>query len=190
METIKCRVQGPREAGLSNVTLTTTYGRAMTMYWVCSWYCMERTSTSWQWYLGRPAVPYMFETLASVRGVYPPQGSITGGTLLTIVGSGFPPGISGGKIQVRVGGVPCALVSVVPSRIECTLPLLLSSSNSSSNNSLDAARAQHTHHVYGSSGFHAGLRGATHIRSTGQALPVDSMSVAQGDWKLNNQVHD
>lgn len=47
-----------------------------------------------------------------------PSGSVLGGTVLQIDGNGFPPV----NTTVKVGGVPCFILSVTPGSIQCVTP--------------------------------------------------------------------
>ncbi|XP_076610974.1 PKHD1 like 1, tandem duplicate 1 [Chaetodon auriga] len=60
----------------------------------------------------------MFQTFAEVTGVSPSQGSVMGGTLLTVHGRFFDQ--TDRPARVLVGGLPCQIQSVSDDRITCT----------------------------------------------------------------------
>uniref|UniRef100_A0A669C1W9 PKHD1 like 1, tandem duplicate 1 n=1 Tax=Oreochromis niloticus TaxID=8128 RepID=A0A669C1W9_ORENI len=59
----------------------------------------------------------MFQTFAEVTGVFPSEGSIMGGTLLTVQGRFFDE--TDQPARVLVGGLPCEVQSVDDDRITC-----------------------------------------------------------------------
>ncbi|MCJ8746157.1 hypothetical protein PDJAM_G00138700 [Pangasius djambal] len=62
----------------------------------------------------------MFQTYAEVTGVYPSQGGMLGGTLLTIQGNYFDQ--TDGPAMVLVGGQECAVQNVTDETIICATP--------------------------------------------------------------------
>ncbi|KAK2836335.1 hypothetical protein Q7C36_014204 [Tachysurus vachellii] len=62
----------------------------------------------------------MFQTYAEVTGVYPSQGSMLGGTLLTIQGNYFDQ--TDQPVKVLVGGLECSVQSVTDETIICATP--------------------------------------------------------------------
>ncbi|XP_072104046.1 PKHD1 like 1, tandem duplicate 1 [Mobula birostris] len=60
---------------------------------------------------------FTFTYELEVAGISPSTGSAEGGTVLTISGSGFPPGAT-----VLVGKKPCRLLTLSPSEVTCSTP--------------------------------------------------------------------
>ncbi|CAJ1082786.1 fibrocystin-L-like [Xyrichtys novacula] len=59
----------------------------------------------------------MFQSFAEVTGVSPPQGSVMGGTLLTIEGRFFDE--TNSRARVLTGGLPCDVLNVSDDKITC-----------------------------------------------------------------------
>ncbi|XP_030597029.1 PKHD1 like 1, tandem duplicate 1 [Archocentrus centrarchus] len=59
----------------------------------------------------------MFQTFAEVTGVFPSEGSVMGGTLLTVQGRFFDE--TDQPARVLVGGLPCEIQSVAANQITC-----------------------------------------------------------------------
>uniref|UniRef100_A0A3B4U1D6 PKHD1 like 1, tandem duplicate 2 n=1 Tax=Seriola dumerili TaxID=41447 RepID=A0A3B4U1D6_SERDU len=70
----------------------------------------------------------MFQTFAEVTGVSPSNGSVVGGTLLTVHGRFFDQ--TDRPARVLVGGLPCEIQSVSDVRITCRTPERLISNDS------------------------------------------------------------
>ena len=69
----------------------------------------------------RTTRPYMYQTYPEVTSVSPSNGSVAGGTLVTIVGRGFPSldlGL-GDTLAVRLYGVPCTVLSSNHTTVTC-----------------------------------------------------------------------
>ena len=73
--------------------------------------------------------PTFFLTAATNGNVSPTSGSLLGGTLLTITGSGFSYVPS--HVDVQIGGAPCHIVSSTLSEISCITSAVSASSSSS-----------------------------------------------------------
>ena len=63
--------------------------------------------------------PANFEVYPQIDSVYPHGGSLNGGTLLTIYGSGFIPDGLGGTVTVTIGETECEIQSMTESMITC-----------------------------------------------------------------------
>jgi hypothetical protein len=69
----------------------------------------------------RQGTAYMFQTFPEVTSISPSNGSLAGGTLVTITGRGFPSldwGL-GDTLSVQLYGVPCAVLSSTYSVVVC-----------------------------------------------------------------------
>ncbi|XP_043545299.1 PKHD1 like 1, tandem duplicate 1 [Chiloscyllium plagiosum] len=62
----------------------------------------------------------MFQTYAEVTGIYPSEGSVEGGTLLTVTGQFFDE--TDAPARVTVGGQSCEVLSVSTTQIICQTP--------------------------------------------------------------------
>ena len=63
-----------------------------------------------------------FEVFPEIRHIEPSAGSVNGGTLLTIDGTGFVSDGLGGKVSVEVGDMPCEIVKISETKIICKTP--------------------------------------------------------------------
>ena len=63
--------------------------------------------------------PANFEVYPQIDSVYPHGGSLNGGTLLTIYGSGFIADGLGGTVTVTIGETNCEIQSMTESMITC-----------------------------------------------------------------------
>ena len=62
--------------------------------------------------------PYLYQTHAEILSVEPNEGSVEGGTVITISGRGFYPQ-GEDNIKVLIGGIECKVLSYSSSKIEC-----------------------------------------------------------------------
>ena len=63
--------------------------------------------------------PVNFEVYPEIKSVSPQVGSLTGGTILTISGSGFIADGLGGEVSVAVGDSDCEILSMTETEITC-----------------------------------------------------------------------
>lgn len=63
--------------------------------------------------------PANFEIFPYISNVWPTSGSVYGGTLITIDGSGFVNDDLGGEVFVEIGGTPCILQEMTETKIIC-----------------------------------------------------------------------
>lgn len=81
---------------------------------VCPVVCMYKRLLSW---VVDQNIQRSLLCCADVHRISPATGSVSGGTLLTITGFGF--GESKDDISVDIDGVPCEVVNVTSSEINC-----------------------------------------------------------------------
>ena len=63
--------------------------------------------------------PVNYEVYPQIKSVYPQMGSLNGGTLLTIDGTGFISDGLGGTVSVTVGETDCMIESMTETQIKC-----------------------------------------------------------------------
>ena len=73
-------------------------------------------------YLNEDLYPSNFEVYPNIKSITPQVGPLSGGTIITIDGTGFITDGLGGTVSVTVGEVDCMIQSITETQILCEVP--------------------------------------------------------------------
>ncbi|CAM9245753.1 unnamed protein product, partial [Discosporangium mesarthrocarpum] len=130
---------------------------------------------------GIDGAEYSYVPALTVRDIQPPSGPVSGGTTVTVLGTGFA---GGGTIHCRIGGRPSSAVIVSDSELLCTAPAQLTAGPlplELSNNGVDKIYSG-TNFTYTADILLRGVHPAISKESGGETVVVSGENFIASPW--------